>query len=271
MVVPGCIERRNYYVYTGTPNVCIDGVFVNVNDTYAWYRQRFDERKIIDSPLAMSIALEDFDNATGAGHVRATATNVSQSPVTGYLRFFATGDDTVGTFGYFNALYDIALHIFPNAQGIPVLLLPGATLERVEGFQLSAAWRHKPCSITVFVQDDAANREIRQAAVLHEVVMGLSGDLVGNNLVLTWPAISGAAWYWVYGASNEAYFEPGLTPPYDHRLTMLFPGVTSWSTSNGVGDPSANWCYLVVAVDGAQQELTTSNRVGEHDFSLSTP
>jgi hypothetical protein len=218
----------------------------------------------------MSITLEDYDNVTGAGHVAASATNVSPSVVQGYLRFFATGDDTVGSFGVFNVLYNIALHIFPNAQGIPVLLLPGATDHKVEMFQLPAGWRHKPCTIVAFVQDDNANREIRQAVVLHEVVMGLSADVVGGDLRLTWPAISGSSWYWLYGAPNEVHFEPGFTPPYEHRVAMFFPGVTTWSSSSGVGDPSSNWTYLVVAMDASQQELTRSNRVGEHDFSLGT-
>jgi hypothetical protein len=253
-------------VYTGTPNICVDGVYVNVSDSYTSYRNHFNIRKVIDSPLAMSLTLEDYDNTTGAGLVRVTARNVSGAAVSGYLRMAVAGDDTVGTFGYFSHVRNPTLHIFPGAQGIYVMLLPGATRESVEAFQIPVAWRHKPCTITAFVQDDTANREIRQAAVLHDVVMGLSGEVSGGTLTLSWPAISGVGWYWVYGASNETYFEPGLASPHDHRLAMLFPGVTSWSTSNGIGDPAANWSYLVIAVDGSQQELTRSNRVGEFGF-----
>jgi hypothetical protein len=95
----------------------------------------------------------------------------------------------------------------------------------------------------------------------------LSGSLVGEDLVLTWTAFLGASGYWVYGAANEAYFEPGTIFPYQHRLTVLPPGTTTWSCSSGIGDPEHNWTYLVMAVGGSMQELCRSNRFGEHDFS----
>jgi hypothetical protein len=76
----------------------------------------------------------------------------------------------------------------------------------------------------------------------------------------------GAASYWVYGADNQAYFEPGFSPGYLYRLATLSPIATSWSSANGVGDPDHNWTYLVLAVDAGEQELIRSNRVGEFDF-----
>ncbi len=95
----------------------------------------------------------------------------------------------------------------------------------------------------------------------------LSGEFVAGELVLTWVPRDGAAAYWVYGADNEAHFEPGLLSPYSHRLAVLPASTTTWSGANGIGDPDHNWTYLVVAVDALDQELMRSNRVGEHDFS----
>jgi hypothetical protein len=99
--------------------------------------------------------------------------------------------------------------------------------------------------------------------------MLLSAVGSGGGVVLQWSAWPTADAYWVYGADNEAYFEPGLILPYQHRLAVLSAGTTTWSSPSGVGDPGHNWTYLVVAVDAGNQELCRSNRVGEQDFDTS--
>ena len=49
-------------------------------------------------------------------------------------------------------------------------------------------------------------------------------------------------------------------------MAVLSPLFQTWSSAIGIGDPNANWTYLVLAVDNAEQELRRSNRVGEQDF-----
>ncbi len=100
--------------------------------------------------------------------------------------------------------------------------------------------------------------------------MILSGSVAGGVLVLQWTAWPGAAAYWVYGEEGEPYFSPGLAPGYEHRLAVLSPLFLSWSSPNGIGDPDSNWAYLVLAVDGSEQEMSRSNPVGEHDFPTGT-
>ncbi len=100
--------------------------------------------------------------------------------------------------------------------------------------------------------------------------MVLSGGLSGGQLALTWTACDAAAAYWVYGASNEAYFATGFSPGYENRLAVLSAGTSAWSSVSGIGDPSDNWAYLVLAVDAGEQELARSNRFGEHDFGAAT-
>jgi hypothetical protein len=94
-----------------------------------------------------------------------------------------------------------------------------------------------------------------------------SGRLEGSQVQLTWSPVESASAYWVYGASNLAYFTPGFAPGYDHRLAVVPQGTTTWLSSSGVGDPGNNWTYLVVAVDAAGAEMARSARVGEHDFA----
>jgi hypothetical protein len=94
----------------------------------------------------------------------------------------------------------------------------------------------------------------------------LSGSFQGGELVLSWTAFPGASAHWVYGADSQAYFEPELVSPYQYRLQVLGSGATTWSSSNGIGDPDHNWTYQVIAVGATEQELCRSNRYGEHDF-----
>lgn len=101
--------------------------------------------------------------------------------------------------------------------------------------------------------------------------MILTGSLAGGQLILDWTSRPGAAAYWIYGADNCAYFQPGLTSPYLHRLAVVSSQVTTWSCANGIGAPDHNWTYLVVAVDGAGQELGRTNYFGEHDFDTDVP
>jgi hypothetical protein len=100
--------------------------------------------------------------------------------------------------------------------------------------------------------------------------IALSGTVQAEQLVLTWTALRGTSEYWVYGADNEAHFEPGFAPGYQHRLAVLSPLFQTWSSPNGVSDPGHNWAYMVLAVGASEQELCRSNRFGECDFSSST-
>jgi hypothetical protein len=101
--------------------------------------------------------------------------------------------------------------------------------------------------------------------------LDLWGDVQASTLVLTWSTVTGTQDYWVYGASNLPWFVPEMGPGYDFRLQVVPSTITTWSSPNGIGDPSANWTYLVMAVDASEQELARSNRVGEADFEADIP
>ncbi len=113
--------------------------------------------------------------------------------------------------------------------------------------------------------------DIRYAYLPMPPVAALWGELVGSELVLSWVPIPSAAAYWMYGADNQAYFEPEMISPYQFRLAVLPSATTTWSSSSGIGYPDTNWTYMVLAVDAGDSELWRSNRVGEHDFPTATP
>jgi hypothetical protein len=108
------------------------------------------------------------------------------------------------------------------------------------------------------------------AAKITERGILLSGSLSDSALTLQWTSWPPAAAYWMYGAVDTAYFAPGAAPGYEHRLAVVTPPTTQWSTSSGVGVPDSNWAYLVTAMDASEVELRRSNRFGEHDFGSAT-
>jgi hypothetical protein len=101
--------------------------------------------------------------------------------------------------------------------------------------------------------------------------MSLTSRLTGDAVELQWSTWSPASEYWIYGADNLRYFEPGFYPSYQYKLDAVVPPATTWSSSSGVGDSDHNWTYLVIAVEGSEHELARSNRVGEHDFGTEIP
>jgi parallel beta-helix repeat protein len=109
---------------------------------------------------------------------------------------------------------------------------------------------------------DSDNNTSEFSEVVSVFALVLSGEVVAGDLVLEWNTVPSAANYWVHGVDNQAYFAPDL----GNRLAIVPSGTTTWSSSNGIGDPDHNWTYLVSAVDGSNLELIRSNRVGECDY-----
>ncbi len=56
-----------------------------------------------------------------------------------------------------------------------------------------------------------------------------------------------------------------------YKLDEVIPPTTTWSSTNGVGDPDHNWTNLVISVDGAESELARSIYCGEQDFEGEIP
>jgi hypothetical protein len=108
--------------------------------------------------------------------------------------------------------------------------------------------------------------EFSQVESVVNTDMVLTVTISGGSAVLNWTPATGVVEYWVYAALNYTYFPPLI----QYRQAVLGPGTTTWSSSAGVGNPTNNYTYMVLAVDGGGSEIARSNRVGEFDFSSAT-
>jgi hypothetical protein len=92
-------------------------------------------------------------------------------------------------------------------------------------------------------------------------------ELMDGEILLNWYPLPDAATYWIYGAPEDAWFDPDLSEPYQNRIDVLPEGSDTWSSTLGIGDPAVNWSFLVVAIGENAEELRRSNRVAEYDVS----
>jgi hypothetical protein len=168
-------------------------------------------------------------------------------------------------------------HVLSGATGVPLWMLESPNPDEWGNFGVSVsgvgdATGNGKAEVLVgaYKENPGSSPNNAGCAYVFSSEMVLSGQVAGGLLQLTWTTVSKAVEYWVYGASNNTYFLPGLTGGYEHRLVVLPATLTSWSNWAGIGEPDSNWVYLVLAVNAAEQELCRSNRFGEHDFATCT-
>lgn len=83
----------------------------------------------------------------------------------------------------------------------------------------------------------------------------------GNDLVLAWNAVPGAAQYRVH-RSTYAYFTPV------HATALVTQTALTYTDVGAIGNPAVNYFYAVTALDAQGQETSVANRVGEFDYAL---
>ena len=190
------------------------------------------------------------------------------------------GDVLVGAYGENPAPSPTAAgraHIFNGWTGseLHTLASPGEELQGYFGASVSGAGDvngdgYDDVLVGAYQEDPGASPHDAGRAYVFSWLQ-LSSSLSGNALELQWSTWSPALEYWIYGADNLPYFDPGFAPGYEHKLDEVVPPTTTWSSSAGLGDPNNNWTYLVIAVDENEAELARSNYCGEQDFAMEIP
>ena len=163
-----------------------------------------------------------------------------------------------------------------NSNDIAAIATSGYAATGTSLTQGSDSWDTSPLSagdsgyVRVEINNGSHRRYIYGSPKIHILEQSFEIDLSSSvqidTLVLDWDTVPPATSYWVYGASNDAYFDPQVESPFAFRQAVTTE--TTWSSDSGIGDPDTNWTYLVIAVDGADNEIGRSNRIGEHDFLL---
>jgi len=156
-------------------------------------------------------------------------------------------------------------YAFMNEEGWQILIIED---QGVTGYHVSLALDQD--GLPRMSYNDYLGGDLKYAALL-SAASSLTGEIADGQLTLTWTPVLNAAEYWVYGASNYPFFNPGSAPDYQFRLAVLPNGTTTWSSLSGIGNPGDNWTYTVLSVTSTEEILTESNRIGEMDLECQLP
>ncbi len=183
------VARASYYNITGYPTSWFDGVIRNLGgqrygNNYPWFRNSFDQRINISSPLEITLDCV-YDSVADSGMVTATVENTSGSSVDGNLHFVIVENDVPFNWMGMDRLEFLMRDMLPDAGGESVSIPASDTIIRTRDFAIDTTWGELNCGIVVFVQ--AASKAIYQGAeiaIIQEPRMeyyGASVDEISGN------------------------------------------------------------------------------------------
>lgn len=152
------VQRTNYYNVSGFPTVWFDGVLNYVGGSssqsmYPYYKQRFDQRKVIDQPITFTCSGEYYP-ATRQGTLNIVLKNVGSSTLSAYLRIAMVILDTPYAWQNQTHLEWVMRDMLPTATGTQYTLNPGDSVVHSENFTLFAYDNEHEIAFVAFFQND---------------------------------------------------------------------------------------------------------------------
>ncbi|MEO0026071.1 MAG: Omp28-related outer membrane protein [candidate division WOR-3 bacterium] len=174
-------SRMSYYGVSGYPTMRIDGTQsvvggMHYGTMYPTYRQIFDYRKTISSPLDIDLNVS-YDSVTRNGSLTILVRNTSTAPVSGQLHTVIAESHIYYPWQGMDSLHDVERTMLPGAAGEAVTIPANDTIIRTRNFTIASGWVAKNCEIVVFVQDNSTKMIYQGAmtAVMPRPVLKYSG------------------------------------------------------------------------------------------------
>lgn len=186
---PTAAARKTYYGVSGYPTVVLDGSNqvvggLHTGTMYPTYRQYFDYRMTIPSPLEIDLAVT-YDSVSRNGNLSIVVRNPGSSSVSGQLQVALIESHIYYPWQGMDSLHDVERTMLPNASGEAITVPAGDSVVRTRSFSINPSWVAKNCEFVVFVQNNSS-REMFQgacAAVIPKPVL----EFVGYEPVLPAP------------------------------------------------------------------------------------
>ncbi|MEO0004944.1 MAG: Omp28-related outer membrane protein [candidate division WOR-3 bacterium] len=193
--------RMSYYSVSGYPTMIFDGSNrivggLHYGTMYPAYRQVFDSRKSVPSPLDIHLDVT-YDSVSRSGTLTIVVRNVSGSSVSGQLHTVLIESHIYYPWQGMDSLHDVERTMLPNAGGEAITIPAGDSVVRTREFTISSNWVAKNCELVVFVQNNST-REIYQGAMT-AVIPTPALEFVGYQPVLPMP---GGSFELVVGLRN---------------------------------------------------------------------
>jgi hypothetical protein len=233
------VTRMNYYAVGGYPTVRLDGNYevvggVHTGTMYPTYRQFFDARKLVASPLEIDLA-GTYDSLTRQGHLDILLRNTTASAVTGQLHVAVIQSHIYYPWQGMDSLQYLVRDMLPNGSGVSVTVPASDSLAATRDYTLNAAWVAKDCDIVVFVQN-TSTKQMYQGA---------------RTAVMPKPAVE----YYGYEAVRPV-------PGEDANLTVGLRNMGTAVASGLTGALSTADPYVTVTQPGAAFPATDIGGVG---------
>ncbi len=161
------VTRMNYYGVSGYPTVRLDGDYsvvggVHTGTMYPTYRQFFDTRKLVASPLEIELS-NTYDTLTRQGHLDILLRNTTGTAVSGQLHVAIIQNHIYHPWQGMESLQYVVRDMLPNGTGVAVTVPANDSLTATRDYTLNAAWVASNCEIVVFVQNNATKQMFQGA------------------------------------------------------------------------------------------------------------
>jgi len=231
------IERAGYYAVEGVPDVYFDGILevlggVPFGSMYPYYRERFDMRKNIPSPLEMSIG-GSYDPSSREGQVEVSILNLSDSLIKGTFHFAITLLDTPFQWvGGMTHLHFTLLDMLPNASGESFELSGGNETTLTRTFSIDESYNDQEIMLIAFVQNDSTKEVYQSTKKKLTELSGVEEGLPALSMGHTGISLSGGflnilpksrveeILFSFYDASGRKLIERTLNPRVLNRIKV---------------------------------------------------
>ncbi len=229
------------------------GTQSDVSGTYQEYRQKADLRKLIKSPLEISLtAWLDQDAVVYSAQINSDASLPKDADL-GLVLLVV--EDSVNAYG--KAFRYVARSFIPNTNGNPLVIQPASSISKAGTIARNTGWLPWRLSLIAYVRNNDT-KEILQAAKVRIIaattapatpVLSLPANYaVGQSLnpTLSWLASSGAASYTLHLATDSLFNNLIQYPSGLNATSVILGGLINSTTyywrvnaSNNAG--TSNW------------------------------
>ncbi|MBN2464001.1 Omp28-related outer membrane protein [candidate division WOR-3 bacterium] len=162
-------SRFSYYGVGGTPYVHLDGDSQIVgglpNGTmYPVYRQYFDTRKSVPSPLRIELTCM-YDSTSRQGDLGIKVVNETGTALSGQLQVALCESHIYYVWGGLDSLHHVERNMLPDAGGEAVTVPADDSITKTRSFTVDAAWVARNCYLAVFVQDNSSKTIYQGASI----------------------------------------------------------------------------------------------------------
>ena len=154
--------RMSYYAVSGYPTARLDGDYavvggVHTGTMYPTYRQFFDTRKLVASPLEIDASCT-FDSTSRATHLDVMIRNTTGASVSGQFHVVVIENHIYHPWQGLDSLQYVVRDMLPNGSGEAVTIPANDSLIKTRDITLNAAWVAENCDFVVFVQNTSTKQ-----------------------------------------------------------------------------------------------------------------